>query len=49
MTYFKYPRQKLNTVYKELMGENIQNAHDAMADAVAAMHVMKQLLIRQLT
>lgn len=49
MTYFKHPRQKLATVYKTLMGENIQNAHDAMADAVAAMHVMKQLLLRQLT
>ncbi len=49
MQFFERPREKLVTVYHRVMGVPLEDAHDAMADVVGAMHVMKQVLVAQLS
>jgi DNA polymerase III epsilon subunit-like protein len=48
MAFFQHPREKLVTVYQRIMGVPLEDAHDAMADVVAAMHVMKNVFAAQL-
>jgi DNA polymerase III epsilon subunit-like protein len=43
--FFGY-RQKLGQVYRKITNEPLQDAHDAMADAVAAAMIMKDLTYR---
>ncbi len=44
MTYFR-ARYKLGQVYQRLMGKQMEDAHDALADAVAAAIIMKELIV----
>lgn len=41
--------RKLVTVYEELKGVKLEGAHDALADAVAAAVVMKELIYREMS
>lgn len=45
--YFK-GRRKLEQVYRDLKGVGIEDAHDAMADTLAAAEVFKMLTVRML-
>lgn len=39
-------REKLEMVYKRLKGHKLEDAHDALADAIAAAVVFKEMLLR---
>lgn len=39
-------RERLGVVYKRLKGETLEGAHDALADAVAAGVIFKEMLLR---
>lgn len=48
IAFYQHPREKLVTVYKRIMGVPLTDAHDAMADVVASMHVMKSVFAAQM-